>query len=207
MENQGQDETAPNNLLVPAVAFEGGLAVLAVAIGWLLGRNPLATLHWSTADFGLAVAATLVPLLILIPCVFWPVGPLAELIRVVEELLAPLFSGCRLIDLAIVSILAGLGEEMLFRPIVQQSIAGLVREPAGPWVGLAGAAALFAAAHWITTTYAIIAGLIGLYLGWLWMVTGNLLVPITTHAVYDFVVIVYLVRFHTTTAEPQCPPK
>ena len=43
----------------------------------------------------------------------------------------------------------------------------------------------------------MIAGLIGLYLGWLWMATGNLLVPIVTHTVYDFVVLVYLVKIRT----------
>jgi membrane protease YdiL (CAAX protease family) len=196
MENHDHDET-PTRLLLPAVGFEGALAVLAVVLGWLIGRNPLATLHWSIADLGLSVAATLIPLLVLIPCVVWPIGPFAELLRVVEELLLPLFSGCRLIDLAIISALAGIGEEALFRPIVQVSIAELVGGSAGPWVGLAGAAVLFAAAHWITTTYAVVAGLIGLYLGWLWMVTGNLLVPMTTHAVYDFVVIAYLVKFRT----------
>jgi membrane protease YdiL (CAAX protease family) len=205
MENSGHDEPSPN-LLVPAVAFEGALAILAVILGWLLGRNPLATLHWSTSDFGLAVAAAVIPLLVFIPCILWPVGPLVDLLRVVEELLIPLFAECRVVDLAIISVLAGIGEEMLFRPIAQRSIAELVGGAAGPWVGLVGAAVLFAAAHWITTTYAVIAGLIGLYLGWLWMFTGNLLVPITTHAVYDFVVLVYLIRFRAVRAEVPTPP-
>lgn len=201
MEDHGNNEPSPS-LLLPAVAFEGALAILAVVLGWLIGRNPLDSLHWSAAHFGLAAAAALVPLLVLIPCVLWPVGPLVDLLRVVEELLIPLFSHCRVVDLAIISVLAGIGEEMLFRPIAQRSIAELVGGAAGPWVGLVGAAVLFAAAHWITTTYAVIAGLIGLYLGWLWMATGNLLVPITTHAVYDFVVLVYLVRFREGVEAP-----
>lgn len=194
MNHPTTDQEPPSNLLLPAVAFEGALAVLAVVLGWLLGRSPLASLHWSWADLGLGAAAALIPLVVLIPCILYPVGPLAELVRVIEELLVPLFAECRVVDLAIISTLAGLGEEMLFRPIVQQSIAELVPGPAGPWAGLAGAAVVFAAAHWITTTYAVIAGLIGLYLGGLWMASGNLLVPITTHAVYDFVVLVYLVK-------------
>lgn len=196
----------PPSLLLPAVAFEGALAVLAVFLGWLIGRAPLQSLDWRPADASLAVAAALVPLAILIPCIFFPRGPLAELLRVVEETLVPLFHGCSVLDLAIISVLAGLGEEMLFRPIVQQSLAQLIGGSAGPWIGLAGAALLFAAAHWITTTYAVIAGLISLYLGWLWMVTGNLLVPIVTHTVYDFVVLVYLVKIraprHETPAQP-----
>lgn len=196
MDDPVNHEPSPN-MLLPAVAFEGFLAILAVALGWLIGRNPLATLHWSAADLGLAVAAALIPLAVLIPCILYPIGPLAELVRVIEELLIPLFAECRVLDLAIISVLAGIGEEMLFRPIAQQSIAQLAGGTAGPWVGLVGASLLFAAAHWITTTYAVIAGLIGLYLGWLWMATGNLLVPITTHAVYDFLVLVYLVKFRS----------
>jgi membrane protease YdiL (CAAX protease family) len=184
----------PPDLLLPAVAFEGSLAVLAVALGWLLGRNPLDALHWSWTDLGLGVAAALIPLAVLMPCLIYPFGPLADLVRVIEELLIPLFAQCRVVDLAIISLLAGLGEEMLFRPIVQLSIAQFAGGSVGPWAGLVGAAIAFAAAHWITTTYAVIAGLIGLYLGAVWLATGNLLVPITTHAVYDFVVLVYLVK-------------
>ena len=200
MDEPNNNQPSPS-LLLPAVAFEGALAVLAVFLGWLIGRPPLESLHWVPADARLAVAAALIPLAILIPCILYPIGPLAELLRIVEETLVPLFAGCSIIDLAIISMLAGLGEEMLFRPIVQKSLEQLL---GGPWMGLAGAAVLFALAHWITTTYAVIAGLIGLYLGWLWMATGNLLVPIVTHAAYDFVVLVYLVKIraprHSTPA-------
>jgi uncharacterized protein len=204
--DESNNHQPSTGLLLPAVAFEGALAVLAVFLGWLIGRNPVESLLWLPADAACAVAAALVLLAILIPCIVFPRGPLAELLRIVEETLVPLFEGCGVLDLAIISVLAGIGEEMLFRPIVQQSLAQLVGGPAGPWIGLVGAAVLFAAAHWITTTYAVIAGLIGLYLGWLWMATGNLLVPIVTHTVYDFVVLVYLVKIraprHGTPAQP-----
>ena len=53
---------------------------------------------------------------------------------------------------------------------------------------------MFGLAHSVTRTYAILATIIGLYFGWLWLATGNLLVPITTHAVYDFLALVYFVR-------------
>ena len=53
---------------------------------------------------------------------------------------------------------------------------------------------LFGAVHLITGTYGIIAAAIGLYLGLLWVASGNLLVPIVTHAAYDFVALVYLLR-------------
>ena len=46
----------------------------------------------------------------------------------------------------------------------------------------------------IGTPYAVIATLIGA--GVLWFAAGNLLAPITTHAVYDFVAPVYFLRAH-----------
>jgi membrane protease YdiL (CAAX protease family) len=42
--------------------------------------------------------------------------------------------------------------------------------------------------------YLVLAGLIGLYLGGIWLATGNLLVPIIAHAMYDFVALVYFVK-------------
>jgi hypothetical protein len=48
----------------------------------------------------------------------------------------------------------------------------------------------------IGTPYAVIATLIGAYLGVLCFAAGNLLAPITTHAVYDFVAPVYFLRAH-----------
>ncbi|MFC1597814.1 lysostaphin resistance A-like protein, partial [Planctomycetota bacterium] len=60
--------------------------------------------------------------------------------------------------------------------------------------GLAVAAILFGLAHPITPGYVLLAGLMGLYLGWLQITCGNLLVPIMAHAVYDFLALVYLVK-------------
>lgn len=50
--------------------------------------------------------------------------------------------------------------------------------------------------HLVTKTYAVIATLIGAYLGVIWLAAGNLLAPITAHAVYDFVALVYFLRAH-----------
>jgi uncharacterized protein len=55
---------------------------------------------------------------------------------------------------------------------------------------------VFGAAHLLTWTYAIIAAFIGAYLGLLWIWTGNLMTPMITHAVYDFVALVYFLRFY-----------
>ena len=62
------------------------------------------------------------------------------------------------------------------------------------WVALVMASLLFGAFHLITWTYAIIGAFIGVYLGLLWIWTGNLLTPMITHAVYDFMALVYFLR-------------
>lgn len=58
------------------------------------------------------------------------------------------------------------------------------------------AAVAFGAAHLITWTYAVVTTIIGAYLGLLWIWTGNLLTPMVTHAVYDFIALVYFLRIH-----------
>jgi len=188
------DLKPPKNFVVMAALFEGGLAVVAVALGKLLGYPPLETFHWSLPDFAWAMAATVPPLVVFYMCVKISFRPLASTVKVIDELLVPLFRNCRVVELAIIAMLAGLGEEMLFRVIVQQSLTDWIGGPAGPWIGLLAAALLFGMLHLLTPAYGIIAGLIGLYLGWLWMDSGNLLVPITVHAAYDFIALVYLVR-------------
>lgn len=192
------DLPMPRSFVLLAAVFEGGLAVAAIGLGWLVGHSPLEAFPRTAADAawgaGCGAIATLPLLALLWLCLNWPIGPLAKLIRVVDELLVPLFRECRVVDLAVISVLAGLGEEMLFRAVIQEAVAGWVDGEPGRWIGLAVAALLFAAVHMVTPTYALLAGIIGLYLGWIWIVTGNLLVPITIHAAYDFLALVYLVK-------------
>jgi membrane protease YdiL (CAAX protease family) len=51
---------------------------------------------------------------------------------------------------------------------------------------------LFGLLHPITPTYAVLAALMGAYLGGVWLASGNLLVPIVAHALYDFIALAYL---------------
>jgi membrane protease YdiL (CAAX protease family) len=53
---------------------------------------------------------------------------------------------------------------------------------------------VFGIAHWVTTAYAVVAGVVGLYLGLLYVITENLLAPAVAHALYDFVALLVLVR-------------
>ena len=182
------------NFALTAAAFEGSLVAVAIALGWLLGRPPLVTFRFDLGDALWGVAATLPPLGAFWLCLKLPVGPLRTITRFLEEMLVPMFRGCGIVQLAILAALAGLGEEMLFRGIVQATAAAWIGEPHGLGLGLLIAAVLFGLLHAVTPTYAVLAGLIGLYLGWLWLAVENLLAPIVVHALYDFVVLTYLVK-------------
>jgi uncharacterized protein len=177
-----------------AAIFEGGLIAVAIGLGWLLGQPPLKTFRFEWRGAAWGVAATLPLLGLFWLCVKSALRPLETIRQILDDLLVPLFRDCRLIELGIVAALAGVGEEMLFRGVIQAGAAAEFGGPHGVWLGLLLATVLFGLLHAITPTYALLAGLIGLYLGWLWLATGNLLAPIVTHTLYDFFALLYLVK-------------
>ena len=181
-----------------ACAIEAALLLVAAAIAWPFGQPLLSDLHWSSADLLLGLAASL-PLCAL----FWwmmqsSMKPLARIRSLLVGGLRPLFASWSLPQLGLLSALAGLAEEVLFRSVIQGTTAAYF----GSAVGLVVASIVFGAAHLVTGTYGIIAGVIGAYLGLLWLLAENLLLPIVTHAAYDFVALVYLLRVWRPQAEP-----
>ncbi|MEK6236306.1 MAG: CPBP family intramembrane metalloprotease [Planctomycetales bacterium] len=194
-----EDERIPRGTLVlMAVLVEGGMFVLALIFGALAGHGPLEGMRWSPRDFGVALLATTPLLVLLLIVTHVPFGPLRRLQHTVQSDLVPLFRECTLLDLAIISLLAGLGEEALFRGFLQPWIGGWT----SPLMGWVAASVLFGLAHLVTVTYAVLAMLMGLYLGWLWLaVEKNLLVVILVHGLYDFAAFVYLLKFHQQPKE------
>ena len=87
--------------------------------------------------------------------------------------------------MVLVSALAGIGEELLFRGVIQDGLNLHFSTAAS----LIIASLLFGLAHAVTPAYFIIASLMGLYLGWLYLHTGNLLIPIIVHGLYDWIAI------------------
>ena len=56
------------------------------------------------------------------------------------------------------------------------------------------ASVIFGLAHYLSPTYAIYAGLVGLYLGIIFQASENLYIVMAIHALYDFIALVYLVK-------------
>jgi membrane protease YdiL (CAAX protease family) len=82
---------------------------------------------------------------------------------------------------------AGIGEEMLFRGVLQYELASRI----GQGISLGVTAIIFGLLHAVTPAYAILATLASLYFGFLYQEGGNLAIPITTHSLYDVVALMY----------------
>ncbi|HEU5040240.1 MAG TPA: CPBP family intramembrane glutamic endopeptidase [Gemmatimonadales bacterium] len=169
---------------------------MALALGYWWDAPPFARLEWTWGGVLAGIAAT-APLLIALR---WGLTtrwePAARFARLVEERVGPLFAGAGRSELILLALFAGVAEEALFRGVIQGALEA--RATTGWAIGIT--ALLFGAAHWVTTTYAVLACLIGIYLGVLFHFTGNLLAPITTHALYDLVALLVLARLKPSLA-------
>jgi CAAX protease family protein len=195
------DASSPTRTTCIALLVEGGLGGGALLIGWLVGHSPAIGMRWSNsaareqwqaAGIGLAAVLPLMVVLLLIDR--FPVGPLHRLRSMAYELIGRMFARASVAQLAIVAMVAGLGEELLFRGLLQSGLARLIGGPYAPWVALATASVVFGVCHWLNATYAVLASLAGAYFGLLLMATGSLWTPIVAHAIYDFLALAYLVR-------------
>ncbi len=173
-----------------AAAIEGGLLLLALGLGWLVDVSPLLLIGWNWAGLAFGLAAV-VPLYVLFLFAFHSrIAGLARIRRLILDTLGAPLSRCRWYDLVLLALLAGVCEETFFRGVLQ------------PWMSrwsllaaLVAGNVIFALAHAVTPTYAVLAGGIGLYLGLLMHWTGNnLLAPIIAHAVYDYLAFVAVAR-------------
>lgn len=181
-----------------AILIEGAIGLAAVGVAKLCGIS-LSELFGTTPRAlvdGMTVGAiATLPMLLL----FWwvlesPWRPFAELRVTVRAMVRELFPRARLADLAIIAALAGVSEELLFRGVIQTGVALWTSS----LVGLVVASLIFGGLHAISRTYFALAALIGVYLGWLLVATGDLTVPIVAHGLYDFVALIYLTRTHDT---------
>lgn len=172
------------------LAVELGLGVLAVGLALLFGLAPWDDFDLSGSALVIGAVATL-PMalsLLLLDRVEW--SWLNELESLVERVLVPWFRDMPAWGLMLVALSAGVGEELLFRGVAQ---AGLETIVGGP-IALLAASLLFGLAHALNRAYFIIATLAGAYLGLLYLLTDNLLVPTLVHFLYDWFALRYYLR-------------
>ena len=183
-----QRDAAARRFLWLGVWVEGGLLVVGCVLGMWMTDSPFG---YMTAGFRIVLigVAFSLPLTMLF-FVLWhlPGHGLRSVRSLVEQTLGPMTRHSPACDLALVSVLAGLGEEFLFRGVLQLWLGSVI----SPVAGLVLASIGFGLAHAVSRTYFVLATLIGAYLGWLFMATDSLLPPIMAHAIYDFAGLLYI---------------
>jgi uncharacterized protein len=165
-----------------AMVFEVALGFAGVIVAALAGINLKSQFVVSQEAILHGLLACL-PMLLMLQMLYqvkWK--PLLELRQEVERIIGELFGGSSWFELALVSIAAGVGEEVLFRGALQPLAIHWLTF----WPGFIGVAILFGAAHAMTRIYFVLATVIGVYFGWLTVRDNNLVTPIVAHAVYDF---------------------
>jgi len=173
-----------------AILVEGGLAVVAILADVLFRLGLEYGAHcWCNSETLRQIAWGLLPL-IAGYCVLHvlPFAGLRRVDRFVRELFWHHMGHWKLWQLVLVAALAGLGEELFFRGLLQLGFSSITHV----WLAVLLTSLIFGLAHAITPTYFFLAFIISLYLGFLFVLTGNLLVPIAIHALYDLFVFLFI---------------
>lgn len=194
------DQAKRYGIFVAGLTFECGLGLLALALGWISSVPTWAKLAGEVTDsrqlvtntaIGAAAALPMFLGLLLTERLDW--APLANLRDLINGYVVPLFRNLTILERFCLAAAAGIGEELLFRGWLQLGAA--IKWPGLPGLvfGIAISAVMFGLCHRLTTTYAVLAAVISVYLSLLMVWSDSLLAPIAAHAVYDFVALVYLV--------------
>lgn len=177
-------------MLYVAIGVEGGLFL----VGYLLLGSSAAE-FWNR--FKISFQSTGLAMLYCLPMFAgllftlrseWE--PILQLREEIYQKILPIFSNSKLIDLAIIAIFAGVGEELFFRGWMQKALI----DSTGVLPGILIASLIFGLLHYLSTTYAIYAFITGVYLGIIYFATGNIYIVMAIHALYDFVALVVLVH-------------
>lgn len=181
-----------NNFFKSACIFEASLSLVAVLIGWFADINPTAALFFDEPAILLGILGTLPLILLFLTLQILPINSLQTIRQLLLDTLVGRLYALHWTDLFVLSAIAGIAEELLFRGTLQPWFEGLWGMQVGLWVS----SVVFGLVHAITPLYALLATLVSVYLGLSLDYSGtrNLLTPIIIHGLYDFLVFILLVQ-------------
>ena len=184
-----------------ACFFEASLVLVAVFLGWIAGIDPFESIYFSETAIAYGLIGT-IPLFLMFLALEKMQGESVTTIRkLLLNTLGPGLHRYHWTDLFLLAAIAGVAEELLFRGVIQ------------PWIeaswgiaaGLIVSNIVFGLVHAVTPLYAVLAALVGIYLGLSLDYGGerNLLIPIIIHGFYDFLAFVALMRvYRASLSEP-----
>jgi len=173
-----------------AVIVEGGLAVVAIVVALCFGLDYGAHCWCDGETVSFIVWATLPLVAGYFVLQALPLASLQRIDRFIRDVFWQHMGRLTLGQLAFIAALAGIGEELFFRGMIQMGLSAAFGM--SEWLAIFLTSLLFGLAHAITPMYFFLAFVISLYLGVLFVHTDNLLIPIAVHALYDFFVFLYI---------------
>jgi CAAX protease family protein len=198
--------TGHTRFLFLAVVFEGSLVAVAFALGWLFRIDVLHRLQFTAIPAVVGLMGAIPPFALLLATERFQIPALERIKKLLLETLGPPLRACRWYEIAVLALVAGIGEEFLFRGAVQPLIEKWTASTGWGWLaGLILSNVIFGLLHFITPTYAVLAGLMGVYFGLLLDATGtsNLLAPILAHGLYDYLAFLVLIRAAKSAPGPR----
>ncbi len=169
------------------------IILFALFLGWLVECNPLEYLHWDLKAVLIGIVAT-IPLLVYL---YFSIKSEFKAFNYIREFLVeslgPLLCKYDWWELFGLSLIVGFGEELLFRGVLQHWMTWY-----GPGMALVFSNIIFGLAHPHSKGYVVMVFLVGLYLGGCLYLTEdqNLLVPMITHALYDFIAFLVIKKMY-----------
>ncbi len=182
-------QTGQYNLTKVIVLTEGFLFVVALIWGYYINVNPFALISFNLKDILLAFAACL----LLITINFISIRYLSKYINFFEIIkksftrVSNVFQDTNWYQAIIIGLISGTAEELFFRGILQEQF------------GIIFASLIFGLFHISdkeTVNYGIYTVVVGFYLGGLYILTGNLLVPLLVHVINNILAIPYIKHYN-----------
>ena len=155
--------------LYPSWTWFGGLGVRAIILGCVLG-----------------IAMYALPFYFLCTPRLRPVS-----MEVVMQNLRAMFLNLTWPQIIVLSVLAGIGEELLLRAWLQTWL----HTKTGPWLAIFLASLVFGLLHFMNIAYVLITFVAGVVLGVAFYYSNSLILVATAHVVYDVCAFAMIVKF------------
>ncbi len=180
-----------------ACYFEASLVLVAIILGWVADINPFQNIFFSKAAIIYGLIGTIPLFLMFLALEKIQGGSVVKIRELLLDTLGPGLHRYHWTDLFILAAIAGIAEELLFRGVIQPWIEGAW----GLTAGLVVSNVVFGLVHAVTPLYAVLAALVGVYLGLSLDYDGdrNLLIPVIIHGFYDFLAFVALMRVYRSS--------
>jgi len=200
----------PRSVFLGGVILEGGLVLVAIILGYLLAGQPLLNpIRFDPDGLVTGLVATL-PMLAYFAFSLSRFGRniagFQKIYRLLQDILSRAIIELPGWKLVVLGMSAGIGEECLFRGVLQPLFEGWlpgINSILTPEVNaILVTGIIFGLLHALTPTYFIIATLLSIYCGFLVNYTGNLLTPVLAHGLYDAIGFLLLKRMFVQEAPP-----